>query len=200
MNCGITSRAAGGLVRRANPKSASVIWRRCESSFRRTTQRLNVTPEPSFTHSRTPGAQDQIIFNPPSSAPSVYLTPSIFLPRNDPRLEHSSAAGVNSTGLKFKRLPPPVRPTYEKRYHLTDTDIVLVRQLRTENPCRWTREILAEKFHCSSLFIGMICEASSDHKEKQKQVLEAVKSRWGRRRRMAREDRTTRRDTWGREE
>jgi hypothetical protein len=60
----------------------------------------------------------------------------------------------------------------------------------------WTREKLAKKFNCSNLFVGIVCEASRKRREGQQQILEAVKLKWGRRRRIAREDRVKRRETW----
>ena len=68
------------------------------------------------------------------------------------------------------------------------------------NPNVWTREKLARQFNCSSLFIGIVCEAIQERKEQQVKVLEDIKSRWGRRRRAAREERAKRRESWGRDE
>lgn len=46
----------------------------------------------------------------------------------------------------------------------------------------------------------MVCEASKERKEQQKQILENVKEKWGRRKRYAREDRAKRRELWARDE
>ena len=46
----------------------------------------------------------------------------------------------------------------------------------------------------------MIVEATKERKEQQKQILENVKEKWGRRKRYAREDRMKRRELWGRDE
>jgi len=173
--------------------------RRHESSFRRTKQRLRVKPDSSFTSSNT-YAQDHIVFNPPSSAPSVYHTPSKFLPPNDRRRQLFAAAAGPVPQPQNSRLPPPVRKPYEKQYHLTATDMEEIRRLRGEDPNVWTREKLAKKFNCSNLFVGIVCEASRKRREGQQQILEAVKLKWGRRRRIAREDRVKRRETWGRDE
>jgi hypothetical protein len=72
--------------------------------------------------------------------------------------------------------------------------------LRSADPFTWTRKKLAEKYVCSQFFVGMICEASKERKEQQKQILENVKEKWGRRKRYAREDRAKRRELWGRDE
>lgn len=58
--------------------------RRHESSYRRSRSRLNVKPDPSFL-TKDGSRADHIIFNPPSSAPSVLNTPLKFLPKSDPR-------------------------------------------------------------------------------------------------------------------
>lgn len=178
---------------------SAVNCRRHESSFRRTKQRLRVKPDPSFASSTT-YTQDHIVFNPPSSAPSVYHTPVKFLPPNDQRRQLFAATTDSDSQPQNTRLPPPVRKPYEKRYHLTAEDMEEIRKLRREDPNVWTRDKLAKKFDCSNLFIGIVCEASQERKESQQKVLEAVQSKWGRRRRIAREDRGKRRETWGRDE
>lgn len=176
------------------------VTRRYESSSRRTTKRLRTKPDPSFSASISPSQiRDHIVFNPPSSAPSPYLTPAIFLPANDPRrgLLSKSRQPKDSE----KRLPPPVnRHPREKKYHLKPDDIEEIRRLRALDPFTNTRKKLSEKFGCSELFVGMICEASKERKEQQAKILENIKSRWGKRRTYAREDRQRRRELWGRDE
>jgi hypothetical protein len=88
----------------------------------------------------------------------------------------------------------------EKRYHLNPSDIEEIRKLRLNDPMTWSRWKLAKRFDCSPMFIAMVCEASPQKKEIQKQVLGAVQSRWGAKRRMAREDRQLRKESWGRDE
>ncbi|MCJ1224084.1 hypothetical protein MMC12_000727 [Toensbergia leucococca] len=177
--------------------------RRHESSARRTTKRLRVKPDPAFKSSFPANpTQNHVVFNPPSSAPSVYQTPAIFLPQNDRRREllaqaHSHA---NPYAQSDRPLPPPVREPYEKKYHLGEAEIVEIRRLRTEDPFQWTRAKLAEKYGCSQFFVGIVVQASKERKEQQRQIMENVKEKWGRRKRYAREDRGKRRDMWGRDE
>ncbi|KAH0542336.1 hypothetical protein FGG08_003273 [Glutinoglossum americanum] len=179
------------------PLSLAKTYRRNESSFRRTKQRLRVKPADSFIHSPKSARQDHIIFNPPSSSPSVYHTPSKFIPAGDKRQDFLSAIQRDTP---TSQLPPAIREPYQKQYHLTIDDIDEIRRLRTADPDVWTRAKLAKKFKCSSLFIGIVSEASPERKEEQVKVLEDIKSRWGRKRRTAREDRARRRDSWGRDE
>lgn len=172
--------------------------RRYQSSYRRTKQRLRVKPDASFGSSQ---GRDQIIYNPPSSAPSVYHTPSKFLPPNDARramrFEDVAAANVTNT---VEELPNVYRSDPERKYHLTPADVEEIRKLRLSDPMTWSRHKLAKRFECSPLFIAMVCEASPEKKQIQRQVLEAVQSQWGPKRRMAREDRKLRREAWGRDE
>lgn len=177
---------------------SSVVPRRHESSFRRTKQRLRVKPDPSFSSSDS-YTQDHIIFNPPSSAPSVYHTPPKFLPANDRRRQLIADIPGHAPLSQTSKLPPPVRKPYEKQYHLTAADMEEMRRLRREDPDIWTRDKLAKKFDCSNLFVGIVCQASLERKEAQQQILEAVKLKWGRRRRVATEDRVKRRELWGRD-
>ncbi|OCL10771.1 hypothetical protein AOQ84DRAFT_353357 [Glonium stellatum] len=178
-------------------------------------------PSPSYTSNTTTSAH--IIFNPPSSTPSVYHTPLKFLPKSDRRRQLYAAAMASSTQTALSTrtpviaqtgtplsvtsfpppkpsapLPPPVRAPYEKKYHLTDVEIAEIRSLRSSDPDKWTRERLAEKFGCSQFFVSLVCKAPEKGKMVERQHQEA-RERWGRRRREAKEDRNRRKDTWGRE-
>ncbi|KKK17211.1 hypothetical protein P175DRAFT_0505339 [Aspergillus ochraceoroseus IBT 24754] len=176
----------------------SLELRRSQSSYRRTKQRLRVKPDASFGSS-SDTTQDHIIYNPPSSAPSVYHTPIKFLPAND--IRKALRPSNSTTPEKPQELPSVFKtPIAEKRYHLSPSDIEEIRKLRLSDPMTWSRWKLAKRFECSPMFVAMVCEASPQKKEIQKQVLEAVQSRWGAKRRMAREDRQLRKETWGRDE
>ncbi|EAW09145.1 mitochondrial 54S ribosomal protein mL58 [Aspergillus clavatus NRRL 1] len=178
-------------------ESVALELRRSQSTYRRTKQRLRVKPDASFgfTSNRS---QDHIIFNPPSSAPSVYHTPTKFLPADDIRKTLRTSASTNHE--RPEELPTVYKSPTEKKYHLTPSDIEEIRKLRLTDPMTWSRWKLAKRFDCSPMFIGMVCEASPQKKEIQKQVLEAVQSRWGTKRRMAREDRQLRKESWGKDE
>ena len=183
----------------------SHISRRHESSARRTTKRLRTKPDSSFTSSiPSPQLNDHIVFNPPSSAPSPYHTPPAFLPSNDPRRKTLAQSHTYSNPYNDpdRRLPPIVNnhAPYEKKYHLREKDFEEIRRLRSENPTKWTRSRLAEKFECSQFFVGLVCQASKGKLEKDREKLEQIKERWGRRKRYAREDRAKRRIMWGRDE
>ena len=71
-----------------------------------------------------------------------------------------------------------------------------IRRLRLEDPQKWSRKLLAEKFACSPFFVGMIAEASDKKKALERAKIEEVKERWGKRRRTAREDRAKRKQLW----
>ncbi|KAJ5766416.1 uncharacterized protein N7511_004032 [Penicillium nucicola] len=173
--------------------SLALGFRRNQSSYRRTKQRLRVKPDASFDHAHQ--GRDHIIHNPPSSAPSVYHTPSKFLPADDIRRASSPTVVTTNaedlTGV-YKHMP-------EKKYHLTPSDVEEIRNLRLNDPMTWSRNKLAKRFDCSPVFIAMVCQASPEKREIQARILEAVQSRWGPKRRMAREDRQLRREAWGRD-
>lgn len=186
--------------------SASLITpvsQRHQSSSRRTTKRLRVKPDPSFTAPIPPEKlNDHIVFNPPSSTPSVFHTPTAFLPRNDPRRQifAQSHSFANPYEQPTHPLPPTVRTPYEKKYHLKEEDIALIRQLRTEDPFKWTRPKLAEKFNCSQFFVGIVSETSKEVKEQQKQMMDSEQRNWSLRKQIERRDREKRRAYWGRDE
>jgi Mitochondrial ribosomal protein subunit L20 len=175
---------------------------RLQSSYRRTRSRLNIKPDPSFLPSKTE-AHDHIIYNPPPSAPNVYHTPTIFLPKTDRRRQLHEEAALKYPHLASAtpaELPPPLRTPYEKRYHLTAEDMEEMRRLRREDPIEWSATKLARKFDTSNLFVGLVTDGIAKRKrDQQKQVLDVVKSRWGVKRRTAREDRALRKERWGRD-
>lgn len=57
---------------------------------------------------------------------------------------------------------------------------------------------LAEKFECSQFFVSLCC-CAPEIKEERERELAAVKEKWGRRKREAREDRQVRKEGWGRD-
>ncbi|KAL4907606.1 hypothetical protein BDW74DRAFT_110909 [Aspergillus multicolor] len=175
----------------------SLELRRNQSSYRRTKQRLRVKPAAPFGLS-SDKSHSHIIYNPPSSSPSVYHTPTKFLPANDAR--RSLRADYNANAPAVEELPSVFKSEAQKKYHLTPSDVTEIRKLRLNDPMTWSRGKLAKRFDCSPLFIAQVCETSPQKKEIQKQVLQAVQSRWGAKRRMAREDRKLRKETWGRDE
>ncbi|KAL8939138.1 MAG: hypothetical protein Q9211_002874 [Gyalolechia sp. 1 TL-2023] len=177
--------------------------RRHESSARRTAKRLRVKPDPSFAPSdATDQLQGRVVFNPPSSSPSPYLTPAAFLPPSDPRRSLLTQAHrhANPYAQPEQRLPPPAKKSVEeKRYHLEKEEIEEIRRLRQEDPATWTRNKLARKFDCSDFFVAMVCEASPSRKAEQQKALDEIKGRWSVRRRRAKEDRERRKALWGRD-
>ncbi|KAK0727131.1 mitochondrial ribosomal protein subunit L20-domain-containing protein [Lasiosphaeria miniovina] len=153
---------------------------RFKSSTSRTKRALNVPPEPSFAkrQDKTTG----IIFNPPSSSPSVFNTPFKFLPKSDPRRRANlPSLFTSSTTTKFgpttglagpssitignppesddPTLPPAVDPAADiARYRteklaVTPEMVAEIRRLRVEDP--WTNSgvAMAQRFNVSHSFI-----------------------------------------------
>ena len=193
---------------------------RNESTTRRHKKLLALPEAPSYTADRSTAT---IIFNPPSSAPNVYHTPLIFLPKEDTRRHLYAAAQAYATSTALRRqtssiaaagtpllapsllpprpsaaLPAALRTPYEKRYHLTPKEIEEIRRLRKSDPDQWTRVRLADKFGCSQFFVGMIAKAPEKAAKVSRQH-EAMRSRWGVRRRTARDDHERRKSLWGRD-
>ncbi|KAF1936502.1 hypothetical protein EJ02DRAFT_303823, partial [Clathrospora elynae] len=183
--------------------------------------KLLALPEaPSYTSdSSTP----TLIFNPPSSAPSVYHTPLKFLPKEDKRRQLYAAAQQHANTAAHRRqmspiaapgtplsspsflpprptsaLPAPISEPYEKTYHLSEEDVAEIRRLRASDPDTWTRVKLAEKFGCSQFFVGMVSKAPEKAAAVSKEH-EDARRKWGPRRKIAREDRERRKVLWGRD-
>lgn len=184
------------------------VQRRYESTARRTTKRLRTKTDASFTPASSSHLNDHIILNPPSASPSPYHTPPAFLPPNDPRrtLLAQSYKAANPYQDESRRLPPLANKNMqkEKRYHLGPAEIEEIRTLRQSDPWKWTRKVLAEKFECSQFFVGMVGElvspAGVQKKAEEQQKRAEVKDRWGKRKRIARDDRSRRRELWYRDQ
>ncbi|KAK4453761.1 mitochondrial ribosomal protein subunit L20-domain-containing protein [Podospora aff. communis PSN243] len=183
---------------------------RHKSSTSRTKRALNIAPHPSFLASPADASDpatatgSHIIFNPPSSAPSVYHTPFKFLPRSDPRRRANLAASLfsASTTIKFnhtgdsaaavaERLPV-VRPEPPKTYHLTEADVAEMRRLRYADPVTNSVTALATRYKCPKLFVVMCCHSPAKHQKEMAARKEAVKNKWGPRKTAAREERQRR--------
>lgn len=74
-----------------------------------------------------------------------------------------------------------------------------MRQLRKEDPDKWTRVKLAERFGCSQFFVGMVAKNEIKAKKVEKEHARR-REWWGKRRRGAREERGRRREGWGRDD
>lgn len=171
-----------------------LFCKRHQSSYRRTKKRLRVKPDASFAPSSNQ-THDHIIYNPPSSAPSVYHTPTKFLPPNDLRRKLRTDSQLEVV-KEATSLPLMFKSASETSKILGEAEIEDMRRLRAKDPMTWSRGKLAKRFGCSPLFVGMVCEASPEKKLVQKQILDAIKSRWGNKRSIAREDRELRRELW----
>ncbi|KKA28803.1 hypothetical protein TD95_002874 [Thielaviopsis punctulata] len=160
----------------------------------RTKRSLTLPPHESMQPSTA--SSDTIIYNPPSSAASVFHTPFKFLPKTDPRRTANLDAILGTkSSLTMADLPPPLDVPSRgdaPSYHLTRADALEIQRLRAEDPEKWSIAALATKFKCSKVFITVCTAAPAAHKEKLAKQLELVQSRWGPRRRQAREDRTKR--------
>ncbi|KAJ4330124.1 hypothetical protein N0V87_010271 [Didymella glomerata] len=206
-----------------NTRQPSLLPRvqcRHESTARRHRKLLALPEAPSYTQS---SSAPSLIFNPPSSAPSVYHTPLKFLPKDDKRRQmyaHALSAST-STALRHKTsfvaapgtplsspshlpprpsaaLPAPVRTPYDKKYHLSEAQIAEIRQLRLGDPDKWTRVKLAEKFGCSQFFVGMVVKVPEKAARVEAEH-QGMREKWGKRRREAREERERRKILWGRD-
>jgi hypothetical protein len=178
--------------------SVTLTATRAQSTSQRTRKALKIAPHHSFTAG--PG-EDHIIFNPPSAAPSVYHTPFKFLPRSDPRRQANLTQLLRSTsqdgsGDSSSSVLAPAAggtPSFvAPKRHVTREQVEEMRALRAEDPARWSVVRLAQRFDCSNYFVMMCCRSSAEHRQAERDRLDAVKARWGPIRAKAREDRQKR--------
>jgi hypothetical protein len=171
--------------------------RRTQATTSRTKRALKIAPHQSFLNHTN---EDHIIYNPPSSAPSVYHTPFKFLPRTDPRRQANltqlirSASPATSTGATLAPLvgTSPNGGFVPPKQNVTRDQVEEMRALRASDPTKWSVLALAKKFNCSNWFVMMCCKASAEHRASEKARLEAIKARWGPIRTKAREEREKR--------
>ncbi|KAJ9154709.1 hypothetical protein NKR19_g4507 [Coniochaeta hoffmannii] len=182
------------------PRTATHQQIRHQATSSRHKRALRVPPHPSFIASDSAPKTDHIIFNPPSSEPSIFSTPFKFLPKNDPRRRANLPALFSSLSVApaTNKLPPllPFLPTeaQPKVHHLKPEDITEMRRLRAEDPVANSVIALSNKFGCSKTFVMMCCHAPKEHQEQHRERLAAVRERWGPKRTKAREDRVRRKD------
>ncbi|KAK6514310.1 hypothetical protein TWF506_008706 [Arthrobotrys conoides] len=220
---------------------------RYKSTTRRMTKALRLHPHGSFigTASTIPSRSatsrhlpaggthvstvlPTIIHNPPSAAPTPYITPRLFLPTIDPRYEapsetailtspppanyapinprpeitsSSSSSSSTEPGSETppEKLPPALSRPYQKTYHLNEADIKKIQQLRGQNPDVYTRNKLAKMFGCSEFFVGMVAPTTEERKKEMRKRVEDVKAGWGKIRSFARMERGRRRELWSRD-
>ncbi|KAK6339248.1 hypothetical protein TWF718_008671 [Orbilia javanica] len=218
---------------------------RYKSTTRRMTKALRLHPHGSFIGtastmpSRSATSRDltpvvssvvpNIIHNPPAAAPTPFITPKLFVPKQDPRYEapsgtailtsapavtavdvnprpevtsaSSSGEGVSAGGVAGEpsKLPPSLRRPYQKTYHLDEAQVKEIQRLRGENPDVYTRRKLAKMYGCSEFFVGMVAPTTEERKKEMRKKVEDVKAGWGRIRSFAREERGRRRELWSRD-
>ncbi|KAI5296103.1 hypothetical protein KEM52_005634 [Ascosphaera acerosa] len=198
--------------------STALICRRHQTTYQRTKRRLRVKPDATFVPSLSERF-DHIVHHPAPSAPSVYHTPTKFLPPNDVRRRlrsareaqqrqqqqqqqqqgSATATAAGATAPFDATRLPAVQKIKTAPKILTADEVAEIRRLRCSDPLTWSQAKLAKKFGCSPIFVGQICEASPEKKELQKSLLQAIQSSWGAKRTMAREDRELRRQKWTRD-
>lgn len=192
--------------------------RRCASSTRtalkhqirtratsaRTRRALNIPPHPSFLSSDSALERDTIVFNPPSSSASVYHTPFKFLPKTDPRRRANLASLFESHFGGAAAAPAPVdasqmgplvmqAPVFD-RPPVTKEEVEEMRELRTEDPYKWTVKALSDRYQIPQAFVMACCQAPKEKIEFERKKLELISRRWGNLKRKAMEDRERRRE------
>jgi len=99
-------------------------------------------------------------------------------------------------------VPPRLRTprVFPSNQVLSDADFEKMRQLRTEDPEKYTRGRLAKMFNCSPFLVGQMAPLDAPtHREaldKREKLHEEVRNQWGERKQMIRAIRTKRREFW----
>ncbi|RIA86793.1 mitochondrial ribosomal protein subunit L20-domain-containing protein [Glomus cerebriforme] len=98
--------------------------------------------------------------------------------------------------ISLDELPPPLNPIKQKSYNLTQEQINEIKQLREQDPIKWTRKKLAEKFECSQFYIGIIAPVSEERRiELEAENIQKIE-KMGWKKRFVRNERARRRELW----
>jgi hypothetical protein len=130
------------------------------------------------------------------STPGVNITPDAFLPANDPR-KGLDLAGSNTVDIKNA---PALSTPKEQTLNLTPVEVEEIKRLRLEDPAKWTRGALAEKFGVSGFTISLVSDVEKGWKKEMDGRLQHIKNRWNKGRAQARRDREKRKVDWYRDE
>ncbi|KAK4180578.1 mitochondrial ribosomal protein subunit L20-domain-containing protein [Triangularia setosa] len=172
---------------------------------------LHIPPHPSFLSnpsSPSSSGSTTLIFNPPSSAPSVFQTPFKFLPKSDPRRRANLPQNLFSSSITTNFATQPVDvsslptifddrspATAPKNHSLTKEDVEEMRRLRLADPVENSVLSLARQFGCSVMFVMMCVQAGKEHRDKvHVEPHAAARERWGPKKREAKEERKRRMD------
>jgi len=182
--------------------AAALISIRTHKLTARTKRALRIRPHETHTLNRsavaTPTSSlaaagrigaDEILFNPPSSTPTPYNTPFLFLPRTDPRRSANLQALFSSSPAPaVQDLPSPVLDVGPKKYNVTPAQLEEMRGLRMADPETWSVNKLARKFDCSVVFVQRATAVPEFYRKQIVEDLERRRARWGPRRTKARDD------------
>lgn len=120
--------------------------------------------------------------------------PKAFLPKDDPRRRFVQMLrpreNLQSTWA------PALHQKKEKSYHLTPEQVAEIQRLRSGNPEKYTRKVLAQQFGVSPLFISLVSSAPESRVAEMAERLEHIKQSWHPKRVLAREDRKKRKELW----
>lgn len=79
-------------------------------------------------------------------------------------------------------------------------DIAKMRELRVEDPARWTTGELAKRFNCTNMFVRMMAPLEKTQRRialaKRDALHEHYRARWGEKARLVKEIRDKRKEFW----
>lgn len=130
----------------------------------------------------------------PSGSINSETIPKSFLPKDDPRRQLVQA--LRPRDHIQSEFAPMLHQRKEKTHHLNGDDVAEIKRLRNEDPEKYTRKALAQKFGVSPLFISLVSSAPASRTTAMAERLELIKQNWHPKRALAREDRKKRKVLW----
>jgi hypothetical protein len=95
-------------------------------------------------------------------------------------------------------LPPAIDKARAEHRQLTQADVEEIRRLRKENPKKWSIGKLTKRFQCGFGIVRAIWQSHEAHNQHEAK-LETVKQSWGKRKSIARMERSRRKELWERD-
>lgn len=131
-----------------------------KNMFRTTIRRVSTksiphepVPKNKYNQNRSvynfkPVPTEGLVYNPPSAIVKPYMqTPYIFLPPNDPRREFAKQSRIDPVIVKEMPIIREFKAADQKEYNVTAETINKIKQLKQEEPARWTLEAISKEFN-----------------------------------------------------
>ncbi|RCK57525.1 hypothetical protein Cantr_06655 [Candida viswanathii] len=94
-----------------------------------------------------PVPTEGLVYNPPAALVKPYMeTPYLFLPPHDPRREFAKQKSIDPEVVKEMPIIRQHKAPHQRLYNVSAETILKIKQLRKEDPARWSMEEISKEF------------------------------------------------------